>query len=138
MNLHVPRSWAIKMGKKIKADQLGIEISKALREYADDIKVNSQEAAVDVAKKTVKTLKDTSPVGQGRKGIHYYKNWTYESYRGGAEVYNKDPSYRLTHLLEKGHAKRGGGRVPGKPHIAPAEAQAIAEYEQELIGRIQG
>ena len=120
------------MGKKIKADQLGIEIVKTLREYADDVKVNSQEAAVDVAKKTVKTLKDTSPVGPGRKGIHYYKNWTYDSYRGGAEVYNKDPSYRLTHLLEKGHAKRGGGRVPGKPHIAPAEEVGVKKLEAEI------
>ena len=126
------------MAKKIKAEDLTREIQKRLKQYVEDVKVNSQEAAEEVAKITVEDLKENSPVGPGRKGIHYYKNWTFESYRGGAIVYNKAPSYRLTHLLEKGHAKRNGGRVHGKPHIAPAEERAVDRYTQELIRRVQG
>lgn len=126
----------IRVANKIRAEDLAREIKKTLHQYVEDVEANSKEAAEEVAKLTAEDLKENSPVGPGRKGVHYYKNWTYESYESGAIVFNKYPTSSLTHLLEKGHAKRNGGRVQGKPHIAPAEERAIEKYEQEIIRRV--
>lgn len=87
----------------------------------------------DVAKETVRELKKTSPEKDG----DYKKNWTYKKLRGDSVrnqvvIYEKKPEYRLTHLLEKGHAKRGGGRVSAKPHIKEAEKKAIESIEGRL------
>ena len=52
-------------------------------------------------------------------------------------VYSKN-RYQLAHLLEKGHAKRNGGRVGGKAHIAPAEQHGIEQLEQDIERALHG
>lgn len=127
------------MAKKARIDSLAVEISALLEEYSEDMAEDMKEEAKEVAKETVKELKHTSPVGKGA-GPHYKDGWkssveseTHHSLK--IRIYNKKKP-GLTHLLEKGHAKRGGGRVDGIPHIGPAEKKAIQEYENRLKRRL--
>ena len=52
-------------------------------------------------------------------------------------VHSRD-RYYLAHLLEFGHAKRGGGRVSGKAHIAPAEEAGISQLTEEIERSLGG
>lgn len=127
------------MAKKTEIDSLAVKISVLMEEYAAEVVEEMKEEAKKVAKEAVKELKETSPVGQGSGG-HYKDGWktkveSENQHSLQIKIYNhKKPG--LTHLLEKGHAKRGGGRVEGIPHIAPAEKNAIMEYERRLKERL--
>lgn len=124
----------------IKINALGDEIAKMMEEYASAVAQDMKAEAKAIAKEAVKELKATSPEGPGSKKGHYKDGWTskVESENAvaiGIRIYNKKKP-GLTHLLEKGHAKRGGGRVKGIPHIAPVERQAIEGYEKRLKARL--
>jgi hypothetical protein len=75
-----------------------------------------------------KDLRETSPKDTGE----YAKGWAYRQEAPGSyRVYNKKKP-QLTHLLEHGHAKRGGGRVEGRPHIKPAVDRHIPQFEKKV------
>jgi len=75
--------------------------------------------------KGVKVLEETSPEKTGR----YAEGWG-SVQRGKARIIRNRTDYQLTHLLEKGHAKIGGGRVAAIPHIRPVEEMVIKEYTE--------
>lgn len=100
------------------------EIAKILTEYTTIIETGISIAKDDVAKRTAKNLRKTSPEGDTKS---YRKGWTVSTIRTAKIVHNKT-DYQLTHLLENGHAKVNGGRVSPIVHIKPAEETAIKEY----------
>ena len=122
----------------INVDQLAAEIAKGLAEYSQDVVEKVNVSSEKIGKEAVKQLRQTSPKKTGR----YAKSWTMTTERAYAQphkriVHAKAPHYRLTHLLEHGHAKRGGGRVEGNPHIRPAEEMVIQKFVQEVEEAIQ-
>ena len=114
---------------KIKIDQLAAEIAKGLAEYSQDVVEKVNVSSERIGKEAVKRLKQTSPKKTGK----YAKSWTMTTEKAIGQphtriIHAKAPHYRLTHLLEYGHAKVGGGRVEGRPHIRPAEEEVIREF----------
>ena len=126
------------MSDKCTIDNLAKTIMEGLQEYAD-LASEDVKAAVRKAGKNVKA--DIAANAPKRTGA-YSKSWTVKTQKETANslevgVHSKN-RYQLAHLLEHGHAKRGGGRVAGKPHIAPAEEKAIKELEQEITRKLGG
>jgi len=117
----------------VSVDQLAAEIAKGLAEYSQDVVEKVNVSSEKVGKAAVKKLKQTSPKRYG----NYAKSWTMKTEKVIGQphtriIHAKAPHYRLTHLLEHGHAKVGGGRVEGRPHIRPAEEQVIKDFVQEV------
>ena len=104
------------------------EILRALRLYTNEVADKVEDIKQEVAEDTVSNLKQTSPKKTGK----YAKSWKVTKQGTKYIVHAKAPYYRLTHLLERGHAKVNGGRVPGKVHIAPAEEKAIRDYLEKV------
>ena len=125
------------MASKINIGDLSSEVMRQLNEYAD-LTTEGMKTAVQNAGKTVqKEIKGTAPKDTGA----YSKSWavkkTSESSRALEVTVHSRNRYQLAHLLEFGHAKRGGGRVAAQPHIADAEQKGIEQLEQEIARCIQ-
>lgn len=125
------------MARKTPADKLGDAISKALQQYEGDVKGNLTEVTAAIGKKGAQALNQQSKQTFGGTGA-YAKGWKAATQEQrmttGAILYNDH--YSLPHLLEHGHAKRGGGRVPGREHIAPIEEKLIEEFEREVVSKL--
>lgn len=120
------------MAKTIKADDLGAAIEQELTTYHRDVLTRVNSAGEDAVKALVKKTKATAPkkTGRFRKNI---ASKTILGDRGNRYLWHvKAPDYRLTHLLVHGHAKAGGGRVPGDPFLKNALAEVLPEYESAV------
>lgn len=109
-------------------DNLTDEIMKGLQEYADLADTEMKKAV----RKTATSVKNEISANAPKRTGRYARSWAAKKTKENSHslemtVHSKD-RYQIAHLLEKGHAKRGGGRVAGRPHIAPAE-----EHGEEML-----
>ena len=116
---------------KVSVDEMDQAISEQLQKYAGSITEDMKDSLRDSAKEIRRDISRNAPFRTGR----YKKSWSVkiEEWSAGlytiATVHSRD-RYQIAHLLEKGHAKRGGGRVPGRAHIKPAEEAAVEKVQE--------
>ena len=110
-------------------------VERELTLYAENVRDSVTKEAKEGMDRLVKKTKETAPVGHRQK--HYRDSITskktHEDKMGATYTwYVKGSDYRLSHLLENGHALRDGGRTEGTHFIQKASEPILAEFERKV------
>lgn len=119
------------MSKSIDVDKLGDAIAKELTIYGQNVIDGIKREAKSSMSRLVKDTKATAPVGNRQK--HYRDSIkskkVSETDRAVSYLwYVAGSDYRLSHLLENGHALRNGDRTEGTHFIEKASDPILEEY----------
>ena len=120
------------MGRKIPISQLSTAVMEQLTEYAELATEDMKEAVKKAGTTVRKDIEASAPRDTG----DYAKSWVVKTTKESSNtlqvtVHSRN-RYQIAHLLEHGHAKRGGGRVAARPHIADTEEAGIEQLEREI------
>lgn len=117
------------MSEIVSADELSEAIGGLLDDYNREVIEATKAEAKKHMGKLVKETKNTAPkkTGKYKRAITSRKEW--ENPLGVEYIwYVKAPHYRLSHLLEYGHAKRNGGRTKAFHFIKNATDSVVDSY----------
>ena len=123
------------MSKSISTDQLSDALERELTLYNNEIIEGLKNEAKKSMKELVKRTKATAPVGNRQK--HYRdsiksKKISEDDRSISLLWYVDGPDYRLSHLLENGHALRNGDRTEGTHFIKKASDPILEQYLQAV------
>ena len=114
-------------------DNLAGAILEELQSYSEEVTTKVKKAVDVVAKEVNVEIKNHITF---KEHTHDYvkafkiKKTTDTQYNSTKTWYVSGGQYRLTHLLEKGHATRNGGRTKAYKHIEFGEELAIKRMQE--------
>lgn len=119
------------MSGVISVGDLTATISAELENYKREVIKGTKDEAKKAMDRLVRDTKATAPVGRRKK--HYKNSITsrkeWENDLGIQYTwYVKGADYRLSHLLENGHATRNGGRTRATHFIKNASDPILEDY----------
>ena len=121
------------MGRKIPISQLSAAVMEQLNEYAELATEDMKEAVKKAGTTVRKDIEASAPRDTG----DYAKSWAVKTTKESSNVLqvtvHSRNRYQIAHLLEHGHAKRGGGRVAARPHIAAAEVRGLKLRKKPVL-----
>ncbi len=123
-------------------EDFALAVNEAMKEFQQsvdyDIVYVTQKVADEAAQNVKRYIKSSGIKGTGkyRRSIKA-RNIKDSPLSKKSVVYADKPHYRLTHLLEHGHAKLNGGRTKAYAHWEPAEREAIEDFISELREAIE-
>ena len=126
------------MSQHVTIDQMDDAIMDELEKYAKLATDDMKDAVKDTAKEVRKDIQAGAPVDTGK----YKKSWSVKNVHEDTAsidlVGHSRNRYQIAHLLEHGHVKRGGGRVPAQPHIAAAEQRGNEKLVETIEQKLKG
>jgi hypothetical protein len=126
------------MSRNTSIDDMDSAIMTELGKYAGIAADDLKDAVKETAKSVRKDIQDSAPVDTGK----YKKSWSVKNVHEDSEsidlVVHSRNRYQIAHLLEHGHAKRGGGRVAARPHIASAEQRGSEKLVEAIESKLKG
>ena len=126
------------MAGNVSINALADTIMDTLEEYADLAAEDVKQAVKDAGDVVKDDIRSHAPKDTG----DYAKSWAVKKMKETSSsltvtVHSRN-RYQLAHLLEFGHARRGGGRVAARPHIASAEQKGMEYLEEEIRKALEG
>jgi hypothetical protein len=127
------------MAKKIKPTDFSKALSDLVSGFQADVLLIVDQCVDDVAKESSERLKTAGSFGGSGA---YKQDWDWKVINSkrlthDAVAYNEE-HYRLSHLLEFGHAKQNGGRTRAFEHIAPVNDWAQKEIVDRIKRKVEG
>ena len=122
------------MPRTVKAEGLAAAVDNALDVYGKAVTDGIKRAVEDVAKEMSENIKSDAPERTGRyKKAMKLSTIAETPYYRIKRWYVGTPEHRKSHLLERAHRTRSGGRSKEYPHIE----KNAAEAENSLIKKVE-